>query len=186
MIFDTPPLVMDPSVLTKLEHAKEEMRDYYFELNMISKNKMPESNVSNEDQRVKLHYHTPHIKNQNHSVLDLSVPIATTEGSGSDFLTKLGRSLTQGGQEVPIAKKQQPKRRGYGWNVPNYGGGFQGPSTIPSAFNLPPTVSHGTTSAPNPIMIIVVLAALGIAGYLLYHKLHKAKAEEKELGQKGE
>lgn len=122
----------------------------------------------------------------------------TTQGQGTNGGGGTPPPWNQGGywqQKYTSIKLEQAimnRLRGYGGfrgstsrNNPR-GSGLQGANSIPNLRlgNVPAGAT--TTQQANPLVIILVLGALGVGGYLLYHKLHKAKAEEKEMGKKNE
>jgi hypothetical protein len=64
------------------------------------------------------------------------------------------------------------------------GGGLQGAGSIgsvPQLGKVPIPPPGATGGGPSPVVIVVVLASLGVGGYLLYHKLKLAKHQNAQL-----
>lgn len=68
------------------------------------------------------------------------------------------------------------------------GGGSRllGPSSLGQFQPLPDIPGTASSGSANPIVIVVLLASVGIGGYLLWHKLHQAHHDESVLDKKGE
>jgi LPXTG-motif cell wall-anchored protein len=66
--------------------------------------------------------------------------------------------------------------------------GLEGASAIGATPKLGGSSTSGTgasTGTTSPLPIIIGVLVLGIGGFLLYHKIHKAGAEEKNLNRTG-
>jgi hypothetical protein len=81
------------------------------------------------------------------------------------------------------AQNQKQKRSGGGGGQRIGGGQLAGPSALGNIPQLGkvPLAQPGASTGPSPIIVVVVLASLGVGGYLLYHKLKLAKHQNAEL-----
>jgi hypothetical protein len=112
-----------------------------------------------------------------------------TKGGGGNG----GGSSGNGGSGPPGWFKkwwQQQQQRGgsrggQGGGSRGIGGGqLAGPGSLggfPKLGNVPLAPAGATSSAPSPIIIVIVLASLGVGAYLLYHKLKLAKHQDAQL-----
>lgn len=83
-------------------------------------------------------------------------------------------------------KQKEKHKRGGGPNYAHLGNAkLAGPKGVGGVGKLAPTVTSGTPSSGSgsPVMLIVILGAVAIGGYLLWHRLHKASHEEKQINR---
>lgn len=90
-----------------------------------------------------------------------------------------------GGKQKGGGGKQHKGSGGGGGSAKLGNARLAGPGSIGTVPPLQPTVTSGTpqSGSGSPVMIIVILGAVAIGGYLLWHRLHKAKHEEDQMNR---